>query len=98
MTTNCIKGKEWNPFPWWNGVAVCGCEKCERERMITSSQELKIPLLANDICRCHDLGCSQNDSCLRFLNKDNGGERTPHVKSFSDLKGPCQYYMDLENE
>lgn len=38
-------------------------------------------MLTNDICRCHDSGCPERESCLRFIERLNAGERTPHAAS-----------------
>lgn len=37
--------------------------------------------LANDIFLCHDDGCGEHETCLRWLVRDNGGERTSHCQS-----------------
>ena len=45
--------------------------------------------LLNDIARCHDAACPQRTSCLRWLERDTGGERTSHVATLRFLAGDC---------
>lgn len=42
--------------------------------------------LLNDVCRCHDLGCSRRTECLRFLLRTEMSETTPHATT---LGHPC---------
>lgn len=32
-----------------------------------------------DCCRCHDHNCELAENCQRYLDRNNGGERTPHA-------------------
>jgi len=40
--------------------------------------------LPHDICRCHDSTCPLKDSCLRYLQRHDTGERTPHAESLRE--------------
>lgn len=63
--------------------------------------------LEPDVCRCHDDGCAKRYRCARWLERDNGGPRTPHSWSLyqeADLDGanlsgvwpvPCDYYLEV---
>lgn len=41
--------------------------------------------LLNDICRCHDNECPQRSDCLRYLQRNEGGERTPNALTLRAL-------------
>jgi len=43
--------------------------------------------------RCHDAACPQRTSCLRWLERDTGGERTSHVATLRFLAGICHGYI-----
>ena len=54
-----------------------------------------ITKLANDICRCHDETCKDRFKCLRYLERNTGGERTPHLPSMFPYDIPI--YEDCTN-
>lgn len=35
----------------------------------------------DEICRCHDSRCLERKRCLRWLERESGGPRTPHSYS-----------------
>jgi hypothetical protein len=37
--------------------------------------------MTNDICRCHDDGCSEREQCLRWLLRDDYSGEAPHMPS-----------------
>ncbi len=37
--------------------------------------------LLDDIGRCHDDGCKENDTCLRYLQRKDSGSRIGHYDS-----------------
>ena len=46
-----------------------------------SNESKQLRILPNDVCRCHDDGCSEREQCLRYLQRNNVGERTPYCPS-----------------
>ena len=51
--------------------------------------------LKDDVCRCHNENCAERHTCLRWLDRDNGGDWVPHVDSMYSwgdfpLPLPCQ--------
>ena len=87
----CIKGKEWNPFPWLeNSVVRCGCPECEKE------MNRIIPTIPDDVSRCHNVTCIKRRECLRFLNRDKGGEHTVHTDSLANNFEDCDYFIELK--
>jgi hypothetical protein len=53
--------------------------------------------LPNDVCRCLDEGCSVKNQCLRYLQRDTGGERTPYCPSLFPydlpIGDPCPHQI-----
>ena len=49
--------------------------------------------LANDICRCHGVGCGIKHSCARYRLIDTGGEGTPVTASLAD-NGECDEFIE----
>ena len=55
-----------------------------------------------DICRCHDDGCSERETCLRWLCRNDGNEtdRIPHAKSLFPydipISEPCPQKIEAE--
>ena len=52
------------------------------------------PILADDICRCHDSGCPERERCLRWLHRGKAhGEHVSHCGSLFpfdlDIGKPC---------
>lgn len=53
--------------------------------------------IANDICRCCDTRCPVRHECLRYLLRDNGGERTPVAASLMNAAGDtCNSLIHVE--
>ena len=54
--------------------------------------------IPNDICRCHDAGCSERFECLRWLDRETGSETTPHSPSLmaydEPIGDPCSLRID----
>lgn len=54
--------------------------------------------LLNDICRCHDSGCPERETCARWTERDSGGERTPHAQSLFPydipIVDPCPWKIE----
>jgi hypothetical protein len=48
-----------------------------------------IPNLLYDICRCHDTGCPERETCLRFLRRDDLGWRVASAATFREADGKC---------
>lgn len=46
---------------------------------------------ANDITRCHDDVCPSREICSRWVYRDDGGPRTPHVVTMR-FGGGCEHY------
>lgn len=46
---------------------------------------------ANDITRCHDDSCPSREICSRWVYRDDGGPRTPHVATMR-FGGGCEHY------
>ena len=47
--------------------------------------------LPDDRARCHDDQCPSREMCQRWIQRDRGGPRTPHVTSMRYMTG-CEYY------
>lgn len=45
-------------------------------------------MLLNDECRCQSPDCDKKESCLRYIERNNGGVRTPSMSQmcFGDEK------------
>lgn len=41
----------------------------------------EVVTVPEDICRCHDNGCPERNLCLRWMQRETGGPRTPHSHS-----------------
>lgn len=58
--------------------------------------------LPNDVTRCHDSGCNQAQSCLRFILRNAGGDRTPHMQSLFPydipICDPCPHFITKKEE
>lgn len=44
--------------------------------------------LYDDECRCHDEVCPDKRGCMRWIERERGGPRTPHSWSLYPLPGP----------
>ena len=41
-----------------------------------------------DICRCHDDGCPEHETCLRWLLREDKGDRVVHCGSLYPYDQP----------
>ena len=59
-------------------------------------------MLKGDICRCHDDGCPEKDSCARYVFRNTGHDQTPHAASLfpydQPLGEPCPYRIEIEKD
>ena len=57
-------------------------------------------MLSHDICRCHDDGCPEKDTCARYVFRNEGQKHTPHMVSLFPydlpLSEPCPLKIELE--
>ena len=49
--------------------------------------------LPHDTARCHDAVCPQRHTCLRWLHRETGWERTSHVATFRQLPTACSHHL-----
>ena len=53
--------------------------------------------LTDDICRCHDGGCPERESCLRWIDRHEGGPRVVAAGSLypydQPLGQPCTNHI-----
>jgi len=59
-------------------------------------------MLQNDVCRCHDDGCPQHETCKRWLERKSGsGDHVVHSASLYPydiaLGEPCPHYIGDNN-
>lgn len=50
-----------------------------------------------DVARCHGEGCSLRDTCKRYIERFNTGERTPSYASLMFSDGSCLGILKVEN-
>jgi hypothetical protein len=46
--------------------------------------------LPDDVCRCHDKTCPERKSCLRFLQRNSGGEYVVHADTMRTGESLCR--------
>ena len=57
--------------------------------------------LRADECRCHDAGCPERETCLRWVDREYGDPRevyphSPSLKSYErPLSDPCDLRIDV---
>lgn len=62
---------------------------------------MKPPHLLDDECRCHDSGCPQRETCLRWLDREYGDHRRMYTHSPSlfpydiPLGSPCPMRIEV---
>ena len=56
--------------------------------------------LPDDVCRCHDNSCYRRRNCLRWIERNNGGERTPRAETMfpygDQLWEKCEYFKSSD--
>lgn len=45
--------------------------------------------MSGDFTRCHDAACPERRECRRWLERESGWERTSHVATLRQVRGPC---------
>ncbi|MFA5377668.1 MAG: hypothetical protein WC455_18100 [Dehalococcoidia bacterium] len=51
------------------------------------------------VCRCHDAGCPQHETCLRWLDRKGGQSATHNPSMFPyeiPLGSPCPFRIAVE--
>jgi len=50
--------------------------------------------LMGDVCRCHDSSCKMRYSCLRYLDRKNGHDWTPHMATMRQHPNYCASFLE----
>lgn len=57
--------------------------------------------LPYDVCRCLDASCPNANRCARFLERNNGGPRTPYSRelrtAYADEDGNCTMLIEVKD-
>lgn len=73
-----------------------------RQRATAGPETGDWTMLANDVCRCLDAGCSERERCLRWLERDSPGDRVSRcgsLKPYDEPIGdPCTLRIPPANE
>ena len=54
--------------------------------------------LLNDVSRCLGIGCDERNECLRYLQRDSGGDRTPVIPTLKDRLTGCRHIEPVDTD